>query len=192
MAVLSDKGSICSDPLCRQRDFLPIHCNKCEKAFCFEHYLPDCHRCPKKAIEDRRVYVCPACLDVVRLVKLETDEDAALRHRPQCRPDLKAQRAQIRKGRTCPVKGCKVRLTAISSINCPHCHLDVCIKHRMREDHDCGVLKAFRNEPRKNSFIRQLSANASREIKIRWCSHSSNSENPNNRKEKNSSICAIM
>ncbi|KAL8432415.1 hypothetical protein Efla_000192 [Eimeria flavescens] len=182
MAIQSDKGMPCSDPLCKQRDFLPFHCNKCDMVFCLEHYLPDCHSCPKKQVGDRRVYVCPSCLDVVRLVELETDEDAALRHRPQCKPELREQREQAKKGRTCPVKGCRERLTAITSYECPNCHVDVCLKHRLKEDHDCNLLKAHRKEKRHNSFIRQLSANATRAVKIRRPSDSSNPENSKDHK----------
>ncbi|KAL8274068.1 hypothetical protein Esti_001910 [Eimeria stiedai] len=175
MAILSDKGLTCSDPLCKQRDFLPFHCNKCGNVFCLEHYLPDSHACPKKQAGDRRVYVCSLCLDVVRLVDLETDEDAAVRHRPQCRPELRGQREKARKGRTCPVKNCKERLTAISSYTCPNCHVDVCMKHRLKEDHNCELLKAQRKDRRQGSLIRQLSANATRAVKLRRPSDRSSS-----------------
>lgn len=105
MAVLSDKGSVCSQPLCQLRDFLPFKCEKCKKVvswqklrvshrnhslsvqftrskcniagfpvldlflqFCLEHSTFDKHDCPLKAAGDRRVYVCPICLDVIQVV----------------------------------------------------------------------------------------------------------------------------
>ncbi|XP_026190930.1 zinc finger AN1 and C2H2 domain-containing stress-associated protein 11-like [Cyclospora cayetanensis] len=165
MAVLSDKGLICSNSLCRQRDFLPFRCEKCENVFCLEHYLPDDHSCPKKNIGNRRVYVCPECQDVIRLMDLETDEDGARRHRNECKPELRAQREQMRKGRHCPVKGCKERLTAVSSIRCPHCQMDVCIRHRLKEDHNCEILKAQHKERRRSSLLRQTSSNAMKAVK---------------------------
>ncbi|CDJ69598.1 AN1-like Zinc finger-containing protein, putative [Eimeria necatrix] len=99
---------------------------------------------------------------------LETEEAAAVRHRPQCRPELRAQREKIQKGRQCPVKGCKERLTAISSIHCPHCQVDVCIKHRLKEDHNCEVLKATRKERKRSSLFRQMSSSAAKGVKSKW------------------------
>ncbi|CDJ39365.1 AN1-like Zinc finger-containing protein, putative [Eimeria tenella] len=104
---------------------------------------------------------------------LETDEAAAVRHRPQCRPELRAQREKIKKGRKCPVNGCKERLTAISSIHCPHCQADICIKHRLKEDHNCELLKATRKERKRSSLFRQISS-ASRGVKSKGNSYPSN------------------
>ncbi|CDJ56124.1 AN1-like Zinc finger-containing protein, putative [Eimeria maxima] len=63
-----------------------------------------------------------------------------------------------------------LRLTPISSIKCPNCQVDVCIKHRLKEDHNCEVLLSTRGERKRNSLFKKLSSSASKGMK--WHSES--------------------
>lgn len=62
-----------------------------------------------------------------------------------------------RKQKTCPVKGCKVKLGPSNTYECERCRAKVCISHRYEEDHDCtarrdqfkpgGMLAAATSQP---------------------------------------------
>ncbi|PHJ23377.1 an1 family zinc finger domain-containing protein [Cystoisospora suis] len=151
MAAFSDKGDVCSEPLCGMRDFLPFNCNKCNKVFCVDHYAPDKHNCSRILAGDRRVYVCPTCLEAVPMRNEEVEEAAARRHRPQCQPDKYEERRRQLKGSTCPIKGCRERLTEITTYQCKLCNQSVCLKHRLQEDHDCQRVQQARKEKQQRS-----------------------------------------
>ncbi|CEM04661.1 unnamed protein product [Vitrella brassicaformis CCMP3155] len=153
MAEFSDVGAHCSDPYCRQKDFLPFVCNLCNKTYCLEHFKPESHQCPRAAAVDRRVMICPLCLDSFPMVAGESCDVTFERHtRTSCRPDLYETRRAQQKA-TCPVKGCKAKLTAVNSFVCPRCKQKVCMKHRWQEDHDC--------RPPQSSLISSLTSSFS-------------------------------
>uniref|UniRef100_A0A6U9ILE4 AN1-type domain-containing protein n=1 Tax=Zooxanthella nutricula TaxID=1333877 RepID=A0A6U9ILE4_9DINO len=135
MAHFSDHGVHCSDPYCRQQDFLPFTCNACNKVFCKDHFKYSAHSCEKGlAATDKRVIVCPLCQVAVPL-GAEEDENAAFeRHaasdacQPAPPPPPKPR---------CPVQGCKEKLTSLNTFSCGTCHKKVCLKHRFEDAHDC-------------------------------------------------------
>ncbi|PFH35951.1 AN1 family Zinc finger domain-containing protein [Besnoitia besnoiti] len=146
MAAFSDKGDVCSEPLCGMRDFLPFNCNKCGSVFCVDHFVPERHNCPRVRSGDRRVYVCPTCLEAVPMANEEAEASAAQRHRPTCQPEKYEERRRQLKGSTCPIKCCRERLTDITTYHCKACDQDICLKHRLQEDHDCQRVQQARKE----------------------------------------------
>ncbi|KAG8433022.1 hypothetical protein GDO86_013179 [Hymenochirus boettgeri] len=53
---LPDLGKHCSEPTCRQLDFLPMKCDACDELFCKNHITYDQHTCPsayKKIFKSR-------------------------------------------------------------------------------------------------------------------------------------------
>jgi len=59
MAEFSDKGCHCSHPYCKHLDLLPFTYDLCQAVFCKDHFQYDDHDCPKQAIKDSKVLVCP-------------------------------------------------------------------------------------------------------------------------------------
>ncbi|CBZ52237.1 hypothetical protein NCLIV_020230 [Neospora caninum Liverpool] len=166
MAVFSDKGDVCSAALCGMRDFLPFHCNKCGKVFCVDHYVPESHNCPRIRSGDRRVYVCPTCLEAVPMRNEEAEASAAERHVPACQPEKYDERRRQLRGNACPIRGCRERLTDITTYRCKACDQAVCLKHRLQEDHDCQRVQQARKEKQRRArsfhlFRAQSSAAAS-------------------------------
>lgn len=56
-------GKQCSAQTCMLIDFLPIKCQHCSHAFCYDHFLPEAHQCDKfDAHQHNRVAPpCPFC-----------------------------------------------------------------------------------------------------------------------------------
>ncbi|KAG8428894.1 hypothetical protein GDO86_018968 [Hymenochirus boettgeri] len=40
-----DLGKHCSEPTCKQLDFLPLKCDACERIFCKDHITYALHKC---------------------------------------------------------------------------------------------------------------------------------------------------
>eukprot|EP00922_Rhytidocystis_sp_ex-Travisia-forbesii_P007016 GHVS01010259.1.p1 GENE.GHVS01010259.1~~GHVS01010259.1.p1 ORF type:complete len:218 (-),score=26.40 GHVS01010259.1:442-1095(-) len=142
MAHFSDTGQHCSDPYCRQHDFLPFSCGLCNQVFCLSHFPPASHSCPNESAGDRRVLICPLCLGTVHYQDQPSDV-VWQKHKESadCRRDLYAERKSKTTAK-CPVNGCREKLTAITRYDCKKCHTVVCMKHRLPEDHCCEVAAA--------------------------------------------------
>merc|ERR1719203_390899 len=88
---------------------------------------------------DRRVIVCALCNTAVPLTA-GSDENAVLEHHVAsaecCRTSCPVEKPR------CPVKGCREKLTSISTFNCPTCGKKVCMKHRFEDQHDCHASSA--------------------------------------------------
>ncbi|KAF8822465.1 AN1 family Zinc finger domain-containing protein [Cardiosporidium cionae] len=138
MAWLSDKGVHCHHSYCKQLDFLPFKCESCKLEFCSEHYRPEEHSCLGPPKVDKRVMICPYCLENIQMIGGEDPNISwQERHAPHCRPSMYEKRKQQSRGTTCPVSGCREKLTEISSFRCRHCNQTVCLQHRSQEDHIC-------------------------------------------------------
>lgn len=135
MALMSDKGVHCSDPYCRQCDFLPFTCDGCGKIFCKDHFRCEEHNCPAAKAKDRRVVVCALCGKAVPHGHGEEANAVLERHieSGDCRPTTAASASKPR----CPARGCKEKLTSINSFQCGPCGQRVCMKHRFEDQHDC-------------------------------------------------------
>eukprot|EP00922_Rhytidocystis_sp_ex-Travisia-forbesii_P039142 GHVS01058261.1.p1 GENE.GHVS01058261.1~~GHVS01058261.1.p1 ORF type:complete len:216 (-),score=26.79 GHVS01058261.1:846-1493(-) len=142
MAHFSDAGQHCSDPYCRQNDFLPFCCDLCKSVFCLTHFPPAAHSCPNASSKDRRVLICPLCLGTVHY----QDQPPELvwqnhSNSADCRRDLYDERKSKTTAK-CPVNGCREKLTAITRYECTKCHTVVCMRHRLPEDHRCAEIIA--------------------------------------------------
>lgn len=136
MAHFSDCVAQCSDPYCRQHDFLPATCDGCNKVFCSDHFSYSAHACEHgRSAKDRRAAVCQACGQSIPYAGNEDESKVLERHLASgsCRPASVASKPR------CPVQGCKEKLTVLNSFACPKCNTKVCMKHRFEEDHDCNT-----------------------------------------------------
>lgn len=138
MALFSEHGAHCSNPYCRQQDFLPITCDLCKAIVCREHVKYEDHDCPHKDKKNVRVMICPCCDAGVRPCDNEDSDLTLAKHMEtdECRSAAKAKQENTQKTR-CPVKGCKAKLTFSGSVTCEICHQKVCLKHRFEDAHSC-------------------------------------------------------
>lgn len=112
-------GVHCQYPYCNKLDFLPFRCESCRSVFCLDHRLESGHECAKAgAWATRR--------------RLEA----------QAKPSLGAGRSMKEVEKPCASSACKTVIgTSLStSVHCQTCNRDYCLKHRLKEDHDCKSL----------------------------------------------------
>ena len=106
-------GAHCSDEFCHVKTFLPFTCQHCKKKFCEDHWRPDWHKC--------------------RAIKAKKDEKEV---KLPGKPTLATHDKQ------CFSIKCKTLIDTLQqpAVHCDTCRRDYCLKHRMREDHDCDKI----------------------------------------------------
>ncbi|KAG1347619.1 zinc finger AN1 and C2H2 domain-containing stress-associated protein 16 [Cocos nucifera] len=130
-----DLGKHCNVEDCRQIDFLPFTCDRCNKVFCLEHRSYTKHLCPNANQQDVTVLVCPLCAKGVRLVP---NEDPNITWESHVNSDCDPSNYQkATKKKRCPVPGCKELLTFSNTLRCRDCTKEHCLKHRFGPDHKC-------------------------------------------------------
>ncbi|KAI1432236.1 AN1-like zinc finger protein [Xylaria sp. CBS 124048] len=112
-------GKHCQLDYCNQLDFLPFFCQSCKKTFCLDHRTEDAHKCANKgAWAERR--------------RLSQQARPAAGEGKQMRDYVSPK--------LCAAADCKtmVGTSLVTGVHCPSCNHDYCLKHRMREEHDCA------------------------------------------------------
>ncbi|KAK7019793.1 zinc finger, AN1-type domain [Halocaridina rubra] len=124
-------GQHCSEPTCRQLDFLPFTCNLCKKVFCVDHHKYDAHSCTESYKADVQVPICPLCNQPVPSKRGETPDLAVNDHMEN---NCKNKNKKIYTNK-CSAAGCKVK--EMVPVSCESCHQNYCLRHRHTVDHDC-------------------------------------------------------
>ncbi|GAO14490.1 uncharacterized protein UV8b_04283 [Ustilaginoidea virens] len=114
-------GTHCQFDYCNQLDFLPFLCQSCTKTFCLDHRTETSHRCtnPGAWAERKRL---------ADLSKPSIGQGKTLRDKVSEKP--------------CASPECKtvVGTSLTPGVHCDACNRDYCLRHRLREDHDCRNL----------------------------------------------------
>jgi len=109
-------GSHCSNPSCKQLDFLPFKCDACGLQFCLEHRTYENHHCA--VFQDHNITdICSEC-------KLELDPNQEHICKGKKKRSNKCQKPKCKKIELIP-------------IFCAQCNKQFCIQHRLEVDHDC-------------------------------------------------------
>ncbi|KAI9710311.1 MAG: hypothetical protein M1820_002806 [Bogoriella megaspora] len=130
-------GAHCEMPFCRQLDFLPFRCESCKGKFCLDHRTESSHSCPKAGdwARQRR--------EQSRSSTPSAPKPTILNHEQQCsNPSCKTL----------------INTPLTQGIHCPNCNRQYCLKHRMREDHDCANLTPIGARPSQASREKGLAA----------------------------------
>lgn len=144
-------GKNCSEPTCRQIDFLPVTCKLCTKVFCLDHQNPSAHHCPEADLGDRKAIICPVCHKTLQFeVGKGSEEEAWNRHVLTGCKGSNLQKGSPEKGNVCAAKGCKTKLTSVNEYQCKKCSKKVCLKHRFEEDHECIQAVPSAQKPKEN------------------------------------------
>ncbi|KAI1279988.1 AN1-like zinc finger protein [Xylaria sp. FL0933] len=111
-------GKHCQLEYCNQLDFLPFLCQSCKKTFCLDHRTEDAHKCENKgAWAERRRQA--------QLARPAAGEGKRMRDYVTQKP--------------CAAADCKTTIgtALVPGVHCANCNYDYCLKHRLREEHDC-------------------------------------------------------
>ncbi|KAK4248299.1 zinc finger-like protein [Corynascus novoguineensis] len=114
-------GSHCEYSYCNQLDFLPFRCQSCNKTFCLDHRTEDSHACANPGAWAARKREA-------ELARQSLGEGKRMR--------------DVGGGgqKPCADDDCKTTIgtALVPGVHCPNCNRDYCLKHRLREDHDCA------------------------------------------------------
>ena len=114
-------GSHCEMPFCHQLDFLPFRCESCKGKFCLDHRTESAHSCSKAGEWARQKRQA----QLSSIISPSTPKPTILNHEQQCsNPSCKTL----------------INTSLTPGIHCPNCNRSYCLKHRMRDDHDCANL----------------------------------------------------
>ncbi|XP_069679395.1 AN1-type zinc finger protein 2A-like isoform X2 [Periplaneta americana] len=154
-----DLGKNCSDPTCKQLDYLPLKCDACESIFCQEHISYTSHNCPSAYKKDVQVPVCPLCNTPIPVKRGEQPDIAVGAHiDSDCMSDPAKNRRKVFTNK-CSAKNCRVK--EVVPVVCGECKLNFCLKHRHPTDHQCeGATGAARRKAVEAAMARQAKLNA--------------------------------
>ncbi|CAD8165783.1 unnamed protein product [Paramecium octaurelia] len=128
---LDDQMERCDVEYCKRRDFLPFKCTLCNRKFCLEHKELKEHECPFQFAE-RKALKCNQCNQVINYLSTQFEIDALKQH--------VCQKINIEKSK-CPQ--CKITLNDLNKFYCTSCKRLVCLKHRMKDEHECDKYGKF-------------------------------------------------
>ncbi|KAM3916805.1 AN1-type zinc finger protein 2B [Leptodactylus fuscus] len=130
-----DLGKHCSEPTCKQLDFLPLKCDACEQIFCKDHITYALHSCSSAYKKDVQVPVCPLCNIPIPVKRGQTPDIVVGEHIDRdCKSDPAQQKRKIFTNK-CGKPGCKQK--ELMKVICEDCHGNFCLKHRHPLDHEC-------------------------------------------------------
>ncbi|KAH8430308.1 AN1-type zinc finger protein [Aspergillus melleus] len=146
---LESIGRHCQFEYCHQLDFLPFRCESCRGTYCLDHRTETAHRCARAGEWARRRNG--------QTNSSSTSTSAA------------TQKPTIYNSDQCAHLQCKTLINTLTDpgVRCPNCTRQYCLKHRLREEHDCakmaprgaglggaGTTGANANETLKSMFAR--------------------------------------
>ena len=125
-------GAHCEFAYCHQLDFLPFRCDSCHHTYCLDHRSETAHKCPRAGewAKNRRRN------SVGRPNTTTTSTHAQ-------------QKPNVLNATQCSSPTCKTFINTFqdTGVHCTNCNRQYCLKHRMREDHDCKNLTPLGARP---------------------------------------------
>ncbi|KAI2703583.1 hypothetical protein CBS147333_6816 [Penicillium roqueforti] len=118
---LESLGRHCQYEYCGQLDFLPFRCESCHSTFCLDHRTETAHQCPREGEWARR-----------RNGRNNTSQEN--RTAPE--------KPSIYNTDQCAHTQCKTLINTLKdpAVRCPQCNHQYCLKHRLREEHECAKI----------------------------------------------------
>ncbi|KAJ5143001.1 uncharacterized protein N7515_001788 [Penicillium bovifimosum] len=115
---LESIGRHCQYEYCGQLDFLPFRCESCKSTYCLDHRTETAHHCPRAGEWARR------------------------RAGPVSTENKPPQKPSIYNTDQCAHTQCKTLINTLKdpAVRCPQCTRQYCLKHRLREEHDCAKI----------------------------------------------------
>ncbi|KAL4932307.1 AN1-type zinc finger protein [Aspergillus undulatus] len=139
---LESIGRHCQYEYCNQLDFLPFRCESCRGTYCLDHRTETAHRCPQEGEWARR--------------RNGTTTSSTI--------GTPTQKPTIYNTDQCAHVSCKTLINTLKDpgVKCPECRREYCLKHRLKEEHDCakiaprlgGVAGGASNDTIKSMFAK--------------------------------------
>lgn len=149
-----DLGAHCQHDGCNQRDFLPFKCDTCSKSLCLLHRSYVAHECHGSKMKDMTSIDCPIC---GKGVKFDRSQDANRVWDSHYLNDCTQQAPTHTKKEVirCFKPGCNTVLGPSNKFTCSKCHMNVCLSHRIPEEHNCvgPIRKEFLERVQKNMKV---------------------------------------
>lgn len=144
-------GEHCSHPGCNMKDFLPFHCDICKSTFCLEHRTYASHACSGAFSRDKISIECPMCKESIRLTKADNPDEVWQQHyfngcnhgdsNNNSNSSSKAGGGSTPPLHKCAKPNCRTVLGPSNTMQCSKCNQEVCLSHRLPEEHDCRGIK---------------------------------------------------
>ncbi|KAJ9492807.1 hypothetical protein VN97_g408 [Penicillium thymicola] len=140
---LESLGRHCQYEYCGQLDFLPFRCESCRSTYCLDHRTETAHQCPREGEWARR-----------RNGTNNTGQEN--RSAPE--------KPSIYNTDQCAHTQCKTLINTLKdpAVRCPQCNHQYCLKHRLREEHECAKITPLgarqRNTASPNDTIKSMFA----------------------------------
>ncbi|KAK3938244.1 putative an1-type zinc finger protein 1 protein [Diplogelasinospora grovesii] len=130
-------GSHCEMAYCNQLDFLPFFCQSCAHTFCLDHRTESAHNCAKAgawAERRRQAQLSRPAHGEGRTLMVETAD---------------GRKKPCAAATTGLPGGCKtvIGTSLVPGVHCSNCNRDYCLKHRLKEDHNCANLTPIGARP---------------------------------------------
>ena len=121
-------GKHCQHEYCNQLDFLPFLCQSCSKTYCLDHRTESAHQCSNAGAwaERRRL---------ANLATVSIGQGKTLRDKVSQKPCASAECKTV------------VGTSLTPGVHCSTCNRDYCLKHRLKEDHNCKNLTPIGARP---------------------------------------------
>ncbi|KAF3030866.1 hypothetical protein E8E15_011251 [Penicillium rubens] len=118
---LESLGRHCQYEYCGQLDFLPFRCESCHSTYCLDHRTETAHQCPREGEWARR-------------------RNGTTKTSQENRTTL--EKPSIYNTDQCAHTQCKTLINTLKdpAVRCPQCHHQYCLKHRLREEHECAKI----------------------------------------------------
>jgi len=114
-------GTHCQYEYCHQLDFLPFRCQSCDHTFCLDHRTESSHKCTKPGAWAERKRKAELAQPAIGAGKTLNDR---VSQKPCASPACKTT----------------VGTSLTPGVHCSSCNRDYCLKHRLKEEHDCKNL----------------------------------------------------
>jgi AN1-type zinc finger protein 1 len=140
-------GKHCQMDYCNQLDFLPFLCQSCGKTYCLDHRTETSHKCEQAgAWAERRRQA--------QLARPSAGEGKTMRDFVSKKP--------------CANSTCNTVIGTglVPGVHCSDCNRDYCLKHRLREDHDCQNLVPIGARPGQGSKTLDSAKNALEKLRL--------------------------
>jgi len=127
-------GRNCQFEFCRQLDFLPFRCESCKGTFCLEHRTETAHKCTHAGEWARR-----------RHAAANGNSGSTL----SSSSSSTSQKPTVYNSDQCSHPTCKTLIDTLTApgVHCQNCNRRYCLKHRLREEHDCSKLTPLGARP---------------------------------------------
>ena len=151
-------GHNCDVPACNQRDFLPFTCDLCRRKLCLLHRSYTSHSCEGCNSKDMTSIDCPICM---KSVKFSQSQSADIVWQDHYMNSCSREFSEAKAARVCSKSTCTTILGLSNSFKCPKCGKEVCLSHRVPEEHDCAFISGNQKAKPNSSFLDRMTATKS-------------------------------